>query len=181
MIRTQIRVEKIYKEIEKAGCVASAVLAKRLRIGRNELFYVLRRLRQEGRVETVSLGRTFLWCRSRAAAEEVLARLEETLKRVLRGHKFATPQKVLDLIAKDPEARRLFSRHMPLRPNSATIQIIDALMLRAFGEPIKTSRNRVYLIQRITSSTYAAPYWDIARNATSKTSFGASREPQPKS
>jgi hypothetical protein len=145
MIR--MRAEKVYKEIEKVGCVASAVIAERLRISHNELFYVLRRLRQEGRVEAVSLGRTFLWCVSRAAAEEVLARLEEALKRVLRGRKFATPQKVLDLVTKDPEARRLFSRHMSLRPNPATIQIIGVLMTRAFGEPIKTSRGRLYHIQ----------------------------------
>jgi len=147
MIRTQIRVEKVYKEIEKAGCVTSAALAEQLRIDRNELFYVLRRLRQESRVEAVSLGRTFLWCTNRATAEEVFARLEEALKRALRGHKFATPQKVLNLITKDPEVRRLFSLHILLHPNPATIQIIDALMMRAFGEPMKTSRGHVYLIQ----------------------------------
>jgi len=147
MIRTQIRTEKVYKEIEEAGCATSSALMERLRISHNELLYILRRLRQEGRAEAVSLGRIFLWCASRAAAEEVLARLEEALKRALRGRRFATPQKVLDLITKDPEARRLFTRHMPLRPNPATIQIIDALMMRAFGEPMKTSRGHVYLIQ----------------------------------
>jgi hypothetical protein len=151
MIRTQIRVEKVYKEIEKAGCVASAVLAERLRIGRNELFYILRKLRQEGRIEAVSLGRVALWCTSRAAAEEVLAKLEEALKRALRGRKFATPQKVLDLITKDPEARRLFTRHIPLRPNPATMQVIDVLMMRVFGEPMKTSRGNVYVIQTSTT------------------------------
>ena len=139
-------VEKVFKEIERAGCITSSAVAERLRIGRNELFYVLRRLRQEGRVEAVSLGRVALWCTSRAAAEEVLARLEEALKRVLHGRKFATPQKVLHLITKDPEARRLFSRHMSLRLNPATIQILDALMTRVFGEPMKTSRGNVYVI-----------------------------------
>jgi hypothetical protein len=147
MIRTQTRVEKVYKEIEKAGCVTSSALMEQLQITYDELFYVLRKLRQEGRVGVVSLGRVSLWCISRAAAEEVLSRLEEALKRALGGRKFATPQKVLDLITKDPETQGLFSHHMPLRPNPATIQAIDALMMRAFGEPIKTSRGNVYLIQ----------------------------------
>jgi ribosomal protein S25 len=83
MIRAQIRVEKVYKEVEKAGCVASAVIAERLRIGRNELFYALRKLRQEGRVEAVSLGRIALWCVSRTAAEEILSKLADALKRLL--------------------------------------------------------------------------------------------------
>jgi hypothetical protein len=151
MKRAQMRAEKVYKEIEKAGCVASAVIAERLRIGRNELFYVLRKLRKEGRVETVSLGRTFLWCVSRAAAEEVLAELTETLKRVLRGRKLATPQKALDLIRADPEARRLFSRHIPLRRNPATIQLVDALLERLFGQPIKTRHGKLYLIRCLST------------------------------
>jgi Mn-dependent DtxR family transcriptional regulator len=149
--RAQIRVEKVFKEIERAGCITSSAVAERLWITHNELFYVLRRLRQEGRVEAVSLGRVALWCTSRAAAEEVLARLEEALKRVLRGRKFATLQKVFHLITKDPEARRLFTRHMSLRLNPATIQILDALMSRAFGEPMKTSRGNVYVIQTSTT------------------------------
>jgi hypothetical protein len=145
MIRA--RIEKVYKEVEKAGCVASAVIAERLRIGRNKLLYALRKLRQEGRVEAVSLGRTFLWCANREAAEEVLAGLTEALKKLLCGRRYATSQKALDLIRADPEARRLFSRHIPLRRNSATIQLVDVLLERLFGQPIKTSRGRVYLIQ----------------------------------
>jgi predicted transcriptional regulator len=152
MIRTQIRVEKIYKEIEKAGCVASAVLAERLRIGRNELFYVLRRLRQESRVEAVSLGRVALWCTSRAAAEEVLTKLGETLRKLLCEFKYATAKKAFHLITKDPEIRKLFTRHMLLKRNSMSIQLIDDLMEKVFGEPTKTSRGNVYLIQ-CTSAT----------------------------
>lgn len=122
MRRAQIRVEKVYKEIEKAGCVASAVLAERLRIGRNELFYILRRLRQVGRVESVNLGKISLWCTSRAAAEEVWSKLEEALKSLLCGRgRFTTPKKALPLVTKAPEARRLFSRHILLKYNPATI------------------------------------------------------------
>jgi hypothetical protein len=147
VIRTQIRVEKVYKEIEKARCVTSATLAERLRIGYNELFYVLRRLRQEGRVVAVNLGKISLWCTSRAVAEEVLTRLTEALKNLLcRRSRFATPKKVFRLVAEDKEAQRLFSRHMPMRSNPAIIQIIDALMKRLFGEPIKTNRGHIYYI-----------------------------------
>jgi|GEM_PF-3031093 hypothetical protein len=140
-------VKKVFKEIERAGCITSSAVAERLRIGRNELFYVLRRLRQEGRVEVVSLGRVALWCTSRAAAEEVLSRLTEALKSLLcRRNRFATPKEALQSIAEDKEARKLFSRHMPMRPNPATIQIIDWLMRKAFGQPIETSRGRIYHI-----------------------------------
>ena len=68
----------MFKEIERARCVTSSALMERLCITHNELFYVLRRLRQVGRVESVNLGRVALWCASRAAAEEVLTRLEGT-------------------------------------------------------------------------------------------------------
>jgi hypothetical protein len=146
-IRRTVRAEKAYGEIEKAGCLTFSVLMERLRIGRNELFYVLDKLRQEGRVEAVNLGRVSLWCVSRAAAEEVLSRLEEALKSLLCGRaKFATPKEALQSMAEDKEARRLFSRHMPMRPNVATIQIIDALMRKAFGQQIETSRGRIYHI-----------------------------------
>ena len=142
-----MRTEKIYREIEEAGCATFLALMERLCITHNELFYVLRRLRQEGRVEAVNLGRVALWCASRAAAEGVLSRLTEALKNLLCGRvKFATPKKALRFIAEDKEARRLFSRHVPLRLNTATAQVIDALMRRAFGRPIETSRGNVYHI-----------------------------------
>ena len=148
MIRkTLVRTEKICKEIEEAGCLTSSVLMERVRATHTELFYVLDGLRQEGRVEAVNLGRVALWCASRAAAEEVLSRLTEALKSLLCGRvKFATPKKALRFVAEDKEMRKLFSRHMPMRFNTATAQIIDALMARAFGNPIKTSRGNVYHI-----------------------------------
>jgi DNA-binding transcriptional regulator YhcF (GntR family) len=145
--RTQIRAEKVYREIEKAGCLTSAVIAEQLQIAHNELFYVLRRLRQEGFVEFVNFGRATFWCAGRAAAEEVFAKLTEALKKLLcRRGRFATPKEALQYIAEDKEARRLFSRHMPMRFNTATAQVIDALMRKAFGQPIETSRGRIYHI-----------------------------------
>ena len=84
-------------------------------------------LRREGRVEIANLGRVSLWCASRAAAEEVTAKLAETLKALLcRRGRFATPKEALQLVAEDKETWRLFTRHMTLRPNPATIQVIDA-------------------------------------------------------
>ncbi len=152
--RTSARAEKIYREIEETGCLTSAAIAERLRATHSELFYVLRMLRQEGRVEAVNLGRVALWCTSRAAAEEVLAKLTEALKSLLCGRgRFATPKEAVQLAAEDKEVRGLFSRYMPLRFNPATVQIIDALMEKAFGQPIKTSRGHVYHI-RCTSAEY---------------------------
>jgi len=144
-IKTLMRTEKICRQIEEAGCLMFSILMERLRATRTELFYVLDKLRQEGRVEAVNLGRVVLWCASRAAAEEVLSRLTEALKSLLCGRiKFATPKDALRLVAEDKEMRKLFTRHMPMRFNTATAQIIDALMARAFGSPIKTSRGSVY-------------------------------------
>jgi hypothetical protein len=143
-----MRTEEVYKEIGEAKCAAFSVLMERLRATHNELFYVLRKLRQEGRVVAVNLGRAAFWCASRAAAEEVLSRLTETLKSLLCGRRrFATPKEALRLVVENEEARKLFSRHMLLRPNPATAQIIDALMARAFGDPIKTSRGHIYYIR----------------------------------
>jgi len=139
--------EKIYREIEEARCATFSVLMEQLRATRTELFYVLDKLRQEGRVEAVNLSRVALWRASRAAAEEVLSRLTEALKSLLCGRaKFATPKEALQYIAEDKEVRRLFSRHMPLRLNTATAQVIDALMRKAFGQPMETSRGRIYHI-----------------------------------
>jgi hypothetical protein len=147
--------EKIWREIEEAGCLMFSVLMERVRATRNELFYVLDRLRQEGRVEALSLGRVIFWCAGRAAAEEVLTRLTEALKSLLCGRvKFATPKDALRFVAEDKEMRRLFSRHMPMRFNTATAQVIDALMTRAFGQPIKTSRGNVYHIYCAPAEKY---------------------------
>ena len=145
--RTLARAEKICREIEEAGCLMSAVIRERLNIEHNELFYVLMKLRQGGLVEPISFSRVVFWCTSRTAAEEVLAKLVEALKKLLCGRaKYATPGEALQLIAKDKEARSLFSRHMTLRPNPATAQVIDALMQEAFGQPIRSSRSHVYYI-----------------------------------
>jgi predicted transcriptional regulator len=145
--RTLVRAEKIYREIKEAGCLMSAVIGERLRIEHNKLFYVLRRLKQEGLVEPISFGRVVFWCTNRATAEEVFTKLVEALKKLLcRRVKYATPKEVMQLIAKDKEAQSLFLRHMTLRPNPATAQVIDALMRKAFGQPIRWSRNHVYYI-----------------------------------
>ncbi len=145
--RTLVRAEKVYKEIEKAGCLMSAVIGERLRIEHNELFYVLRKLRQKGLVEPISFGRVVFWCTSRAAAEEVFTKLVEVLKKLLCGRvKYATPKEALQLIAKDKEAQSLFLRHMTPRPNPATLQVVDALMRKAFGQPIRTSREHIYYV-----------------------------------
>jgi hypothetical protein len=145
--KTLIRIEKVRREIEKAGCVTSSALMERLRIAHSELFYVLHMLRREGRVASASLGRVSLWCASGAAAEEVTAKLAETLKSLLcRRGRFATPKEALQLVAEDKETRRLFTRHITLRPNTATIQVIDVLMRKAFGQPIRSSRGRLYHI-----------------------------------
>jgi hypothetical protein len=149
----KIRAEKVYKEIKEAECVASAVLMERLKATHSELFYVLRMLQREGRVEAVSLGRTSLWCASHEAAEEVLARLTNALKSLLCGRRrYIKSKEAFRLIAEDPEARRLFSRHMLLRYNPATIQLLDALMERLFGEPMKASRGGVYVVQCAVST-----------------------------
>jgi hypothetical protein len=104
-------------------------------------------LRREGCVALANLGRVSLWCASRAAAEEVAAKLAEALKALLcRRGRFATPREALQLVAEDKEARRLFTCHMTLRPNPATIQVIDVLMRKAFGQPMRTSRGRLYHI-----------------------------------
>jgi hypothetical protein len=146
--RAPLLAELVYREINEAGCAASSALAERIRVTYNELFYALDRLRKEGRVEAVSLGRAAFWCINSAVAEAVLAKLNEALKSLLcRRNRFATPKEVLQLVAEDEEMRKLFSRHMTLRPNPATIQLIDALMIRAFGKPIRRSRNHIYIIQ----------------------------------
>jgi predicted transcriptional regulator len=145
--RTLVRAEKVYRKIEEAGCLMSAVIAERLRIEHNELFYVLRKLRQEGLVEPINFGRVAFWCTSRAAAEEVFTKLVEALKKLLCGSvKYATPREALKFIAEDKEAKNLFSRHMPLRPNPATLQVVDSLMRRAFGQPIRSSCEHIYYI-----------------------------------
>jgi predicted transcriptional regulator len=151
--RTLVRAEKVYREIEEAGCLMSAVIGERLRIEHNELFYVLRMLKQEGLVVPVNLGRIAFWCTSRTTAEEVFTKLVEALKKLLCGRvKYATPKEVAQLIAEDKEVQKLFLQHMSLRPNPATLQVIDALMRKAFGQPIRSSRGYIYYIACKTAS-----------------------------
>jgi len=139
--------EMTYREVREAGCATSSALMERLRTTRNELFYILDGLRREGRVESVYLGRIALWCTSRTAAETATARLADALKSLLCGRvKFATPKETLRFVAEDPEMRELFSRHMQLRSNATSIQVMDVLLTRAFGRPIETSRGHVYTI-----------------------------------
>jgi len=146
-VRKALLREMVYREVSEAGCAAFSVLMERLHVKHNELSYVLDKLKEEGRVESIYLGRIALWCTNRAAAEEVLVALMEALKKVLCGRvKFATPKEALQLIAKDKEAQRLFSRHTTLRSNPTTVQVIDTLMQQAFGQPIRTSREHIYYV-----------------------------------
>jgi folylpolyglutamate synthase/dihydropteroate synthase len=94
--RAPLPAELVYREINEARCAASSAFMRRMRVRRNELFYALDRLRREGRVEALSLGRAALWCINSAAAEAVLAELAEALKGLLRRRsRFVTTKEIL--------------------------------------------------------------------------------------
>jgi hypothetical protein len=122
-----------------------------LGLSHTEAYYALWLLQAHNNTVKVTVGKIVIWCKDGETAERTLDVLTSTVRRILcaSGMRYATPTRVANLIILDRQAYKLFAKYIQLdrtkrhgyRPVALTF--IDALLRRAFGDPV---RNNVYYV-----------------------------------
>jgi hypothetical protein len=126
----------------------------KLGLSHTEAYYVLQLLQAHNRAVKVSAGRIVIWCKDGETAERTLSALTSTIRRLLCANdmRYATPTRVANLIMSDRQAFKLFAKYIQLdrtkrfgyRP--AALAFVDALLQRAFGDPVRDGEKNVYYV-----------------------------------
>ncbi len=144
------RAEDVRRLLESEECTTVERVRGTLGVSRTQASYVLKKLRDEGRAVSVPLGRVSLWCRDGGAAAQALEELAAEVRRLLCGLRFATPRRLLKLIAGDRKAGSIFSKYVLLSPTvAATMSFLNAVLQTVLGPPIMYTGNGttpVYLV-----------------------------------
>jgi len=148
------RAEAVRGFIERWGCATTAALRRRFGLSEAQVRYVVYSLMSRGIVQKM-VGATALWCRDSAAAQAHVERLRDAVKRLIaqNGVRYVTITKVLELIRRDGEARRLFSRYISLERHSrgfpaASLGFVGDILTSLYGEPATYSKHAVYFVPR---------------------------------
>ena len=154
--KVQERAERVLSLLSREGCASFRGLSMALGVGHTPVRYVMRLLLSRGRAAEVIIGKTAIWCRDREAAVELVERLRETVRRLTAGFRYATPSRVLHMIAQDREAYALFSRFVSLRPAMyglreyfppQTLAFVDSILSSLYGDPMRYSPHKnVYTV-----------------------------------
>jgi ribosomal protein S25 len=141
--------------LRREGCVSTYALTKRLGLNSEEARYVAAQLVEEGEAVGVIIGRTAVWCRDRAAVEELMTRLKETVHKLAVGNKmkYVTPAKILRVVQNDREAYALFSRFIPLSRidryfSPVALAFADGVLRMLYGESVHTRRKAIYFVSQ---------------------------------
>jgi hypothetical protein len=151
--KTRMRVAQMLETLQRGGCVSVAGLMRMMRISHTEAYHLVRVAVATGIGVRMKISNTVILCRDRAAAEELIRRLKETVHRLAVENKmrYATTQKILHVALKDRDAYELLSRFVPLRRNMsnfppATLAFVSDILHTLYGEPLKRRHGRVYTV-----------------------------------
>jgi uncharacterized protein (DUF1778 family) len=137
--KVETRVEEVAHLLRIRGCVTVRNVME-LGLSKTQAEVALRYLTESGRAVRVKLGQQFtLWCYSRRSVVRHLRRLKNVLHSLIcdAKMKYVRPGKALELILNDKQARRLFSRYISLKTNSAkTLDAVKSLLELNYGKPI---------------------------------------------
>lgn len=136
------------------GCVSTYTVRRALNVSMEMADYVMRQLMEGGEAVEVVIGRTAIWCRSRAEAETFVERLRDTVHRLVTSNnmRYATPTKVLRAVLGDREAYALFSRLIPIsrldeRFTPVALAFMNGILRLLYGEPaLRGRRKTVYVV-----------------------------------
>ena len=156
-VRRRVRsgwVDVALELVGREGCIATSALCSALNVGEPHVRYALKRLLDEGRIAKVYVGKTAIWCRDRAAAEELIRRLRDAVRRLvaLNNFRYVTPSKALQAVRADKKMYAFFSRFIPLSRldgdgfSPTALAFMSHILRSLYGEPLKYSNNKpVYI------------------------------------
>jgi uncharacterized protein (DUF2384 family) len=152
---TRKRLPQVLELLQRDGCVSVGAVMRALRISHAKAYHMARVVLLLRMGVKMVIGNTAILCRDRAAAEETVSRLRETIHRlaVENGMRYATASKILRAALRDRDAHALLSRLVPVRCNAArfplaVLTFVKDILQSLYGEPLKHSRKRIYAVSR---------------------------------
>jgi hypothetical protein len=137
--KVKTRAEKVARLLRRHGCITIRVAMERV-FSKTQAEVALRHLTERGRAVRVQVGRLVFWCYSKRSAVKHLRRLKQALHGALctdgAKRKYVSPGEALEAIMRDAEARRLFTRYIPLAPSGNTLNAVKSLLELAYGKPV---------------------------------------------
>jgi biotin operon repressor len=152
---TQKRLPQVLQLLERYGCVSVGALMRALGVTHTKAYHVTRVLLLLHKGVKVLIGRTAILCRDRAAAEETVARLRETIHRlaVESGMRYVTAPKVLQAALRDRDAYTLLSRFIPLKRNAerfppVALTFVKDILQSLYGEQLRCGNKAIYVVSQ---------------------------------
>jgi predicted transcriptional regulator len=151
--KTREKLTRTLEILQRDGCISVGALMRMMRISYIKAYHLLRVALLTGRGVKVVIGKTAVLCRDRATAEETVARLRDTVHRLVakRRMNYVTPTKVMRLVENDRETYELLSRFVPLRRRRksippAVLWFASHILRSLYGEPLRYGRKVVYVV-----------------------------------
>lgn len=132
------------------GCKTTSFIQQRLGLSHGITKIYLYMLEKEGRIKRVIFGRVALVCTNMDHYHQLLNDMIKEVERLVTTNnlKYITPLKLYKLIASDPQARKFFSKIIPIPPTSptlSTLRFLNHLLRLMYGEPYVKTDKFVYL------------------------------------
>lgn len=134
--KVKIRAEEVVRLMRMRGCIAVRHLTE-LGFSHTQAESALKYLVSTGRAVRIRVGRVSLWCYSRKSAARHVGRLRRALHALICATrvKYVSPRDALEIIMKNKEAKRLFSRYINPRPeDTAALHFLSGLLAFMYGE-----------------------------------------------
>jgi hypothetical protein len=148
--RVEERAAAALRLVEVRGCVTTSALMRELCLSHTEAFYALRLLQMKNSIVEVVIGGVAIWCRDRGAAEELISRLKEAVRRLASNMRYATPKKILQVALRDRDAYELLNAFVPLSSagmfHPRAYAFVRDLLWRLYGNPLKYSNKKYVFI-----------------------------------
>ena len=150
---TRMRMEQVADLLAREGCISSLALCERLGLKHSVMRHIMLMLLSQGRAVEAVIGKTAVWCRDRAAAEELVARLRETAHRLASRRRYIKPSELLRMVRRDKDAYELFTKFIKLSRfdgdaiGPVALAFTDSILASLYGNPIRRSpRKHVYVV-----------------------------------
>jgi hypothetical protein len=135
------------------GCKTSSLIQQRLGLSHGVAKMYIYMLEKEGRIKRVIFGRVALVCTDMDQYRQLLSAMIKEVERLVTTNnlRYITPLKLYKLIASDPQARKFFSKIIPIPPISPTLftlRFLNHLLRLIYGEPYVKTDKFVYLAHK---------------------------------
>jgi len=130
------------------GCRTTSLIQQKLGLTHGQTKSLIYMLEKEGRVIKLVFGNIALVCLNMDQYHKLVNDMTREVERLVTANrlKFISPQRLYNLIIKDPQARKFFSNIIPIAYRTTnTLTFLNHLLRLIYGEPYVKTDEILYL------------------------------------